>query len=218
MAIPADLNKVWVSGVYRDPTGANPGDIWEWSQVFHVKANVNLPGFPIETSLTALANHKLNLYADGGLFGPCGDGMICTQRGAVNLATGSEAIIDQDIDLQKLTTVNPLPSAVCAFIFARTSTLGRQTRKWVPGIRADLWLGEQAFFDTGETALGVSFFSWAGALLAPTNIFPVGPISDVVWDPKDEVMREIESAWLSKYPRTKGSRQLAGVEQYDQLF
>ncbi|MCG8433467.1 MAG: hypothetical protein MJA83_05505, partial [Gammaproteobacteria bacterium] len=71
MAIPDTLNKVSLTGVYRDPTGTNPGDLWEWAQVFFVDADVMTGGNVDPLKLTQLVNWKMSLYQGGGpLFTP----------------------------------------------------------------------------------------------------------------------------------------------------
>lgn len=217
MAIPTDLNRIALSGVYRDPSGTNPGDIWEWAQVFWVQGDVETGGIPDVVKLKEIAQWKLSLYQSGGLFSPCGAGVFNTKSVALNVASGTQWIDEQDTELNPITTIPPLPVGVSAFLFGRSNVLGRQTRKWVPGIRADLWLGQEQFWDTGETALGAAFFTWASTLLADAILPTVGQISDVVWDPKTETMRQITQVFLEKYPRTKGSRQLAGKELALQL-
>ena len=211
MAIPDRLIKVWLQGVYRDPSMTNEGDLWVWAQVFHLDADVRTGGAVDPTKLQQLANWKMSLYQGGGpLFTPVGNGMICTQRGALHVATGSEQIIENDVDLTAGAGADILPSAVCVFLFGRTDSLRHQTRKWVPGIRADLWLPAENYYDTGENQLGVDFVAWSRTLLSPANVGTVGQISDVVWEPSTETMRPITNVQVEKYPRSRGSRQLTG--------
>ncbi|MCG8433470.1 MAG: hypothetical protein MJA83_05520, partial [Gammaproteobacteria bacterium] len=194
-------------------------DLWEWAQVFFVDADVMTGGNVDPLKLTQLVNWKMSLYQGGGpLFTPVGRGMFCTERSSTNVASSESVTIVEDVDLTADAGAEILPAGVCVFLFGRSDTLRRQTRKWVPGIRADLWLPSENYYDTGETQLGVDFVAWAQTLLSPANVGTVGQITDVVWDEANEVMRPLISVQLEKYPRTRGSRQLTGKTEVTEVW
>ena len=214
MAAPVDIVKVSLSGVYQDPGGVNPGDLWEWAQVFHVRADVFTGGAVDPNKLTQLMNWKLSLYQGGGaVFTPVSSGMLCEERTAIHLNSGTVVTDNTPIFLRPGAGVDPLPAGCCILLFGRTGDLRRQTRKWIPGVRADLFLPGPNYYDTGENPIGTQLFTWCTALLAPANVGTVGQINDVAYSESEEVARDVTQVFLEKYPRTRGSRQLTAPSQ-----
>lgn len=205
MAIPAGLNRVWVEGVYRDPDDPNEVDLWSWAQVFHVDVTSTNPNFPEPLDMQGLGNGKMNLYASGGLFSGLSKGMICTSRGAVNLLTEVSGEIVEDVDLQVIPNLACCSPQSSILLIGRTQTLGRQTRKWVPGIRRDALEDLVPKWKVPPDGFGDNLVNWLANLLRP-RIYDAPPHvmigEDVVWDAADEVMREIVEVRMQVWPRT----------------